>query len=932
MLIDGASEQRAVVRPMVHTCANPKVSVSGKFLHTNGGRFLIRGVSYGTFAPDANRTLFPEPDRVARDFKAIAALGANTVRTYTPPPPSLLDEAAQCGLRVIVGLAWPQHVAFLDSRSITREIRTTIGGCVDRLASHPATLLFAIGNEIPPSVVRWYGRGRVERFLRELYEEAKTAAPDALLTYVNYPPTEYLESPFFDICAFNVFLHGEAELRAYLARLHHVAGPRPLLVAEAGADSVRNGEQHQAALVRMQLRTAFGEGACGAIVFSWTDDWWRGGRRVDDWAFGLVDSGRRPKPAYQTVQRVFQSAPFRDDQPATWPRVSVIVCAYNAADTIDECLDAIERLRYPDVEVILVNDGSTDRTRSIAARHPAVRVIDIANTGLASARNVGLAHATGDIVAYTDADVRVDPDWLTYLVQPFVHSDVVAAGGPNLVPAEDPWVAQCVARAPGGPTHVLLDDRLAEHIPGCNCAFRRDALVAIGGFNPTFLRAGDDVDVCWRLQARGWNIGFAPAALVWHHHRASVRAYLRQQIGYGEGETWLMRQHPEKFIWGRIAWRGHIYSPLPFIRSLSAMRINAGPFGSAAFPSIYRTGVHPLAYMPHSGRWQIAWVILFVLGALAASEGKPYSSALWVPALMAMAATGIKCLLYGLRSDVAGLPRVGRLSLQASRGVYRVTIAAFHFLQPFARVYGRVRGALSRRVSRPSLGSRWRPFLRPAARAALADGVRLFFSRQREKAFWSEKWIDVSALLSAIADRLRRERRVRYIELDSGWWEDRDLTVVNRGWLRLDIRALVEDHGGGRCLCRLRMRLPVTAAILPLVLGIAAVTVLHRAGLIAWPLGAIVFGVVAATIAVGDMVVTSSALSNTVDRVAAELGMSPMESHEKEASRLVPHEVPRSAGSSGPGTMAGARDHVRKVPSGFAARVHSTLSQARESD
>src|SRR5206468_2379619 len=82
---------------------------------------------------------------------------------------------------------------------------------------------------------------------------------------------------------------------AYLARLHNVAGPRPLLVSEAGADSLRHGEERQSALLMMQLRTAFSEGACGAVVFSWTDDWWRGGHQIDDWAFGLVDAKRRPK-------------------------------------------------------------------------------------------------------------------------------------------------------------------------------------------------------------------------------------------------------------------------------------------------------------------------------------------------------------------------------------------------------------------------------------------------------------------------------------------------------------------------------------------------------------------------------------------------------------------------------------------------------------
>ena len=97
---------------------------------------------------------------------------------------------------------------------------------VRRLATHPAAMLFALGNEIPPPVVRWYGRKRIERFLRRSVRRGEgRRRPDALLTYINYPPTEYLETPFFDVCAFNVFLHSEEELSAYLARLHHIAGP-----------------------------------------------------------------------------------------------------------------------------------------------------------------------------------------------------------------------------------------------------------------------------------------------------------------------------------------------------------------------------------------------------------------------------------------------------------------------------------------------------------------------------------------------------------------------------------------------------------------------------------------------------------------------------------------------------------------------------------
>jgi hypothetical protein len=128
---------------------------------------------------------------------------------------------------------------------------------------------------------------------------------------------------------------------AYLARLHHIAGPRPLLISELGADSLRNGDEGQAAYVRMQAHTALREGACGAVVFTWTDDWWRGGRAVDDWAFGLVDAERRPKTVYHAVQSVFRGSVATAAQA---PRVSVVVCAYNAAATIGACLDALERL------------------------------------------------------------------------------------------------------------------------------------------------------------------------------------------------------------------------------------------------------------------------------------------------------------------------------------------------------------------------------------------------------------------------------------------------------------------------------------------------------------------------------------------------------------------------------------------------------------
>src|SRR3954454_22207378 len=679
-IVSTAVQPESDVRREARTPSTARIATEGKFLRVvpapqrdiaasarhadaagadevTGERFLVKGVTYGTFAPDAEGYQFPPLQQIAADFRQMATLGVNTVRTYTPPRRDLLDAAAREGLRVMVGLPWAQHVAFLDDRALNRTIRAEITAKVAELGDHPAILTFALGNEIPPGVVRWHGQLRVERFLRRLYEDAKNASPESLFTYVNFPPTEFLDLSFLDICAFNVYLHREHDLRAYLTRLQHIAGQKPLLLAEAGADSIREGEAGQAEITAMHVRAAFEEGACGAIAFAWTDEWWRGGHPVEDWNFGLVDRDRRLKPAAAAVAAAFDSAPFSRERQSAWPRVSVVVCAYNAADTLEDNLRSLELLTYPDYEIILVNDGSKDRTSDIGRRFEKVRVIDTPNAGLSAARNVGLAEATGEIVAYTDADTRVDRDWLTFLVQPFLTSDVVGSGGPNVVPPDDPPIAQCIARAPGGPTHVLLDDRIAEHVPGCNMAFRREALLAIGGFNPIYLRAGDDVDVCWRLQGRGWRAGFASSALVWHRHRSAVKADWRQQVGYGEGETWLMAHHPEKFLDGRMLWRGRIYSPLPFVRSLWGTRINAGVWGTAAFPSVYRTDVHPFAFLPHSIRWQVVSFALALVGvAVAAIGAHSWAAAILLGAgSIGVAATIAKNLAYAWRSDVESL-------------------------------------------------------------------------------------------------------------------------------------------------------------------------------------------------------------------------------------------------------------------------------------
>jgi hypothetical protein len=525
--------------PIVPVTGSAKARSHGKFFYIDEQKFFIKGVTYGPFPPSRAGIPFPDGTAVQRDFTLMREMGANTLRTFTVPPGWLLDSAAAYGLRVVTGIPWAQHICFLDSARTRTEIRRSIEQAAKACKDHAAVLAFLIGNEIPPEIVRWYGATRVRRFLRELFDAAKTVEPDVLVSYANFPSTEYLEIDFADFLAFNVYLHRKQDFRRYLAHLQNLAGDRPLVLTEIGIDSIREGRTNQARILSWQLRAAFEAGAAGTVIFSWTDDWhaYSGieGFQVEDWAFGLVDRHRKYKPAFWAVKNHYDSS--LPPPLAAYPKVSVIVCAYNAERTLDRCLASLEKLDYPNCEVIVVNDGSTDGTREICERYDFVRLINQENQGLSAARNVGLKAAAGEIIAYTDSDCMADPDWLTYLVARFESSTFAAVGGPNLPPPDDSLVASCVAVSPGAPAHVLLDDEVAEHIPGCNMAFRRDALEAISGFDPIFRTAGDDVDVCWRLQNKGLTIGFSPAAVVWHFRRNTIGDYLKQQRGYGKAEA-----------------------------------------------------------------------------------------------------------------------------------------------------------------------------------------------------------------------------------------------------------------------------------------------------------------------------------------------------------------------------------------------------------
>jgi O-antigen biosynthesis protein len=662
-----------------------KIQVKGKFLYKGHQKFYIKGVTYGTFDPGENNCQFPPLHVVEQDFYLMASNGFNSVRTYTVPPNWLLDVAQKNGLHVMVGLPWEQHITFLDTKERQHDIIRRVKEGVQQSAGHPAILCYTIGNEIPAPIVRWYGKHNVERFLKQLYDAVKQTDPNALVTYVNYPTTEYLQLKFLDFDCFNVYLETPEKLSKYISRLHNLSGDKPLVLAEIGLDSLRNGHDKQAEVLQWQIETIYGKGCAGMFVFAWTDQWWRGGFEIEDWDFGLVDRNREAKPALEVVACAMKSVPVKLGN--DMPFFSVVICTFNGSATIKDTLDGLTKLRYPRFEIIVINDGSTDHTAELVRQYD-VKIISTSNCGLSSARNTGLYNAKGDIIAYIDDDAYPDPHWLHYLAYAYTTSQHASIGGPNIIPAEDGAIATCVANAPGGPVHVLETDEIAEHIPGCNLSVKKDVLMKIGGFDPIYRSAGDDVDVCWRIQEAGYTIGFHPSALVWHHRRNSLKAYWKQQKGYGKAEALLEAKWPEKYNgFGHLTWAGRIYGngfTLPI--KTKKEKVFHGTWGTALFQSVYQPADGLLNCIPLMPEYYLINGLFGMLGLL---------GFFWQPLLWMLLLFGLNLAMVVLQAVISANKNTSLTKEQKQSWKYSTLIVLLHLVQPLARLSGRIKYGLT---------------------------------------------------------------------------------------------------------------------------------------------------------------------------------------------------------------------------------------------
>jgi GT2 family glycosyltransferase len=509
------------------------------------------------------------------------------------------------------------------------------------------------------------------------------------------------------------------------------------------------------------------------FIFAWTDEWWRGGFEIEDWDFGLVDRQRKPKMALFTVAETMHQIPFFSDK---FPFISVVICSCNGAATIRDTMESLQQLAYPNFEVIVIDDGSTDNMAQIVMEYP-VKLTSTPNRGLSNARNSGMYEAKGEIIAYLDDDAYPDPQWLHYLAYAYTTSSHAGIGGPNICPVEDGPIAQCVANSPGGPVHVLVTDEIAEHIPGCNMSFRRKALMEIGGFDPVYRAAGDDVDVCWRIQEAGYTIGFHPSALVWHHRRNSLKAYWKQQKGYGKAEALLEDKWPEKYNgFGHLAWAGRIYgSGFTLPLKVKKDKIFHGTWGSALFQSVYQPGNGLVNCLPLMPEWYFVISLLGVVSLL---------GLLWPPLLWTLVLFAASLALVVVQAVISAYKNTS-LPAERRKPLYYLLIVALHIIQPVARLYGRLKHGLTP----------WRK------RGNKLSRQFLFAFNPRVFTYWCETWRPIEEWLSAIEQNLiKANTRVKR----GGDFDRWDLQLRN-GMISIN-RALltIEEHGAGKQFVRLK--------------------------------------------------------------------------------------------------------------------------------
>jgi O-antigen biosynthesis protein len=796
---------------------------NGKFFRRGSEKFFLKAIR---IQPPSSLAALEEKIAVRKRLGDLHAAHATTVVVPDIGPGLLLDLVGQSGLYALQEVR-VEPLDLFSRHSLRRAILGLRKGITD-LRGKRGVIGYLLDCPIRPDVLRSSGLKRARAGLAEIVAAIRDGDPSWMVGLKQQLGTLALTLQDEDFVYAVMPQLTSGELCSPVIRLHNLAEARPL-VLEFG--QIGSAEQEL-------VNCAFGLGAAGVVVQACA-----GGYRPP---VPFKGGSHSPK-----MLQAHDPLPFLalngtcPPLPARTPMVSVVICAYNAERTMRRCLESLRKLDYPNFEVIIVDDGSRDATPQIAAEFAEFRLIRQPNKGLSTARNVGLQAALGEFIAYTDSDCVVDPHWLTLMVRALLDRELDGCGGPNYAPHEDGWVEACVAASPGAPSHVLIDDDRAEHLAGCNMVFKKAALEDVGGFDSQFTAAGDDVDICWRLMEAGYLLGYCPSAFVWHFRRNTVKAYYRQQRGYGKAEALLYCKYPRRFnSLGQIKWNGTIPGVSRTIPGGGRRRVQ-WVRTAEQLQGLKERPLSMLAVTPMTAEWSLLVGGLIGLCLL-------FGVTIW-PALAAFMAAPLWAAYYAMKAPLEKCHR-GPAS--------RLLIGFLAYSGSIARTFARYR---------------WRADAR--TRALFDNGLR-----QRPAIDWKRRsirlsyWNGVYTTRDTMLEKLSRlfTSLGRPVSADSGW-NDFDLLVEPNPWARIQFKTADEELGGLELRTNIaaRFRMSTVARV-----GLGAcLIVVAMASVFASVPATVALSIVAVGVAVGVLSGLGESVSlayHAIEQCAAELDLVPL--------------------------------------------------------
>lgn len=230
--------------------------------------------------------------------------------------------------------------------------------------------------------------------------------------------------------------------------------------------------------------------------------------------------------------------------------ISVVIPTYNEAEGIVQCIESIMRNSIKPIEIIIADGGSTDKTVELAEQAGAI-VYNNPNRTAASGRNVGILHAKGDIIAFTDGDNYVDEDWLKSILEEFQNDVELLGVGGKVVPAPprtkvekfwgNLWL-NCIMSF-GDEPYLVEKKTLKDAFITANCAYKRDLLDKLNGFDEWFGNNAEDVDLCWRALNFGAKLKYVPTAIVIARSPQKMKDMKKKSFRDGVSSTKLQKRY-----------------------------------------------------------------------------------------------------------------------------------------------------------------------------------------------------------------------------------------------------------------------------------------------------------------------------------------------------------------------------------------------------